>query len=326
MLMLAVAPLGAQQSLESSFRTTGSAVTAAFEAQRLILQRSSAVIFDGRREINYGIVISSDGHIITKASEVDGIEDISVTVDRTNYKDVKILAQDPTWDVALIQVNANNLTPIEFAANSQLNRGTWVVANGVTSRTRRRALAGVISANSRPIPADGGVALGVVLQIKNEQLQVEELAKGGAAEKAGIQKGDIILAVDQKEVKSTSEIAELLSKHQAGDSVEIRYLRDSKTLTCQVKLGVKSELFGEESMDRNDQMSGDFSRRRSGFPRVLQHDILGASRVTGGPLLNLQNQCVGMNIARANRAESFAIPVEELREIIDKLKDAAQKP
>ena len=63
----------------------------------------------------------------------------------------------------------------------------------------------------------------------------------------------------------------------------------------------------------------DFSRRRSGFPRIIQHDILGSSRVTGGPLLDLQGRCIGMNIARANRAESFAIPVEELREIAERL-------
>jgi serine protease Do len=52
---------------------------------------------------------------------------------------------------------------------------------------------------------------------------------------------------------------------------------------------------------------------------VIQHDILGSSRITGGPLLDLDGRCIGMNIARANRAESFAIPVEELREIAGRL-------
>jgi S1-C subfamily serine protease len=40
-------------------------------------------------------------------------------------------------------------------------------------------------------------------------------------------------------------------------------------------------------------------------------------------LLNLDGRCVGMNIARANRAESFAIPVEELKVIAGKLMKAA---
>ncbi|HEX7261604.1 MAG TPA: S1C family serine protease [Luteolibacter sp.] len=72
-------------------------------------------------------------------------------------------------------------------------------------------------------------------------------------------------------------------------------------------------------MTRNDEMSGEFSPRRSGFPRVMQHDILGSRKVTGGPLLDLDGHCLGMNIARANRAESFAIPLEDLKEIAGRL-------
>ena len=94
--------------------------------------------------------------------------------------------------------------------------------------------------------------------------------------------------------------------------------RGEEEMTFQITLSAKNEMFGD-SMSRNDMMSGDFSRRRSGFPRIIQHDILGSSRVTGGPLLDLQGHCIGMNIARANRAESFAIPVEELREIAARL-------
>jgi serine protease Do len=52
---------------------------------------------------------------------------------------------------------------------------------------------------------------------------------------------------------------------------------------------------------------------------VLQHDILGSKSVVGGPLLDLDGRCLGMNIARANRAESFAIPVEELKAIADRM-------
>ncbi len=72
-------------------------------------------------------------------------------------------------------------------------------------------------------------------------------------------------------------------------------------------------------MDRNDMMSGDFSKRRSGFPRVIQHDVLANSTIMGGPVLNLGGKCVGMNIARANRAETFAIPARELKELAGRL-------
>ena len=86
-------------------------------------------------------------------------------------------------------------------------------------------------------------------------------------------------------------------------------------LELEVELSARGEVF--EERDRNDEMSGDFSKRRSGFPRVIQHDILANSETMGGPVINLAGEVVGMNIARANRAETFAIPVEELRGLRD---------
>ena len=56
------------------------------------------------------------------------------------------------------------------------------------------------------------------------------------------------------------------------------------------------------------------------FKRILQHDIGLSERSVGGPLLDLDGRCVGMNIAYANRAETFAIPTKELREVFDKLR------
>ena len=81
-----------------------------------------------------------------------------------------------------------------------------------------------------------------------------------------------------------------------------------------------------DQMNRNDQMSGEFSPHRSGFPRVMQHDILGSRSVVGGPLLDLDGRCIGMNIARANRAESFAIPVEDLKALAERLMKQAATP
>jgi serine protease Do len=315
-------PLQGQQSLEHAYRTTGPAVVAVFEAQRAVLQKSSAVILDGRRQVNYGVVISSEGHILTKASEIEGIENIAVTVDLTNYPNAEVLATDPVWDVALLKVDASGLVPVDFADTSAIAHGTWVVANGVTSRTRRRALAGIISANSRTIPAAGGLAMGVVIRLEKGAVVIGEVVAGGGAAQAGILEGDILLSIAGRPVKGIEDIAGILQDRKAGDVVTVVCRRGKEEITAEVVLAAKGEMFAD-GMNRNDMMSGNFSRRRSGFPRVIQHDILGASSVTGGPLLDLDGRCIGMNIARANRAESFAIPVEELREIAGRLREPA---
>jgi serine protease Do len=310
--------LPGQQSLESDFRTTGPAVTAVFEPQRAILQSSSAVILDGRREIGYGVVVSADGHILTKASELEGVENLSVTVDRTNYKHVTTLATDTEWDVALLKIDATGLVPVVYAPTSDVPQGTWVVANGATSRFARRALAGIVSAKIREIPAAGGIALGVVLAPAKKSLTIQEIVDGSGAQEAGLEKGDVILSIAGEKITRIEDVSAALQDRKAGSTVEVVCRRGDKEFIAQVRLFAKGEMFAD-TMNRNDLMSGDFSKRRSGFPRVMQHDILGSSRVTGGPLIDLDGRCIGMNIARANRAESFAIPVEDLKELAARL-------
>lgn len=313
-----------QQSLEAAYRSTGSAVVAAFESQRAVLQISSAVILDGRDESGYGVVISPEGHILTKASEFLALEKPAITVDRTKYPEVEVLAIDLEWDVVLLKIKAADLVPVVYASTSDVPQGTWVVANGVTSRTKRRLLTGIVSAKTREIPAAGGPALGVVLKSGSDELVIDEVNKKSGAHEAGLQKDDVILAIGGKAVTKIGELAEALKDRRAGATVEVTLRRGEEKLTFEVRLSAKSELFTDQ-MNRNDQMSGDFSRRRSGFPRVLQHDILGNSKIVGGPLLDLDGRCLGMNIARANRAESFAIPVEDLKAIAERLMTQARK-
>ncbi len=343
--------LVAQQSLETLYRLTGEAVTSVFEPQREVIQKSSAVIYNKRDEIAYGLVISKDGYILTKASEIQpGPEKkvpipkdaaspapdaptpeaavpepitLSVRVDKQLFEEVKVIAIDPKWDVALIKVDAQDLTPAEYAPDSKLEQGSWVVVNGSTSRTKRRALAGIISANAREIPTDGVVGLGLVLEVVKEKLQVKSVNEGSGAALAGVKPNDFIVMLDGKKVTELKEIAEILKDKKVGNEVKLTVNRAGKNLDLTVELAILSTM--EKPMDRNDQMSGDFSKRRAGFPRIIQHDILANSDTMGGPVLDMKGRVVGMNIARANRCETFAIPVEELQVIAKEMMEQAGK-
>ncbi|MCP5532013.1 MAG: trypsin-like peptidase domain-containing protein [Akkermansiaceae bacterium] len=321
---LSCLPLAAQQNLPSNLRKTGAEVVSAFEPQRAAMQKCSAVLVSGRKELVYGVVVSSDGLILTKASEVQGITDLEATVDRTRYKDAKVIAIDPVWDVALVKVDAEGLEPVTYAPTSAVPQGTWVVMNGATTRRSRRVLAGIISANAREIPAEGGAALGVALS-GDKKLEIGKVQEGSGAEDAGLKKGDVIIEIAGAKVKKIEDIAEVLKDRKAGTVVKIRYERDGGEFEAEVRLAAKGELFGDEMQSRNDVMSGDFSKRRSGFPKVLQTDIICYSHSVGGPLLDLDGRCLGMNIARANRAETFVIPLEELKEIDARLRETAAK-
>lgn len=316
-------PLWAQASLPGEQRTNGHDVEAAFEPQRQVLQASSAVFYDGYKSIVYGVVMSTDGMVLTKASEIQNIENLYIRIGDQRYDNFKVLAKDGRWDLALIQVEADNLFPITLAENSDLPQGSWVISNGSTSRANRRVSIGIVSANSREIKGVAPVVMGVSLEEVEKGLMVKEVSPNTGAEKAGLTKGDIIIKFEGDNVLKRESLIDKILNKMPGDKVEIEYLRGDQVTKTEMELMGRTEAFGEAPESRNDQMSGNFSGRRSNFPRVLQTDLPLSDRTVGGPLLDINGMCVGMNIARANRAESFAIPVEELKAEYEKLRKAA---
>lgn len=313
----------AQGGLPADQRINGKRVWAAFEAHREILQRSSAVIYtDERARVKslYGTVVSEDGHILTKASEIEGKSHLSVRIGGDLYSEVDLLGVDDEWDIALLKVSSEQpLTPIVLSSDDDVRQGHWVVSNGSTTRIQRRVRLGIVSAETRKISATKShVVLGVEFEKdKESQWKVANVSEDKGAQKAGIQVGDVIISADGTELDEREDLIELLKKKRPGDKVAIELKRDEKKHRLDVELSAR-----EEKMTRNEQMSGgedQLSSRRSEFPRVIDHDTPLTKVSVGGPLLNLDGVCIGMNIARASRVSTFAIPARELREIIAKM-------
>lgn len=71
-------------------------------------------------------------------------------------------------------------------------------------------------------------------------LYVMGVTTGGAAEAAGIQRGDIILSLDGQEVKTSTELNEIRDKHSAGDVLQMVIDRNGEQLTLEITLGEDS--------------------------------------------------------------------------------------
>jgi len=100
-------PLLGQESLSGDLRMNGKKVEAAFEAQRAVLQQSSAVIYRKTKPIGYGVIMSPEGHILVKHSELFELNeekkntlktDLKIIVDTDRYSEMDILASDTEWD------------------------------------------------------------------------------------------------------------------------------------------------------------------------------------------------------------------------------------
>lgn len=69
-----------------------------------------------------------------------------------------------------------------------------------------------------------------------EGVLIPEVVEGSPASRAGLKVGDIIVGLEDKEITDVASLRYELYKHKAGETVEIKYLRDNKTNTTKVKL------------------------------------------------------------------------------------------
>ena len=71
-----------------------------------------------------------------------------------------------------------------------------------------------------------------------------------------------------------------------------------------------------------DNMSGQRSKVREGFPDVFQHDLPLEPNQIGGPVCDLQGRVLGLNIARAGRIKTYALPASLISQLVEEAKIA----
>src|SRR5690606_11807659 len=141
---------------------------------------------------------------------------------------------------------------------------------------------------------------------------VQRVLAGSAADRAGLRPGDQIVAVGNTAVASTDELISRVQSFWPGDSVDLNVVRGGVAMELAVRLGRQSDLEAVQS-GFGDFLGSELSARRSGFPRVLQHDSVVLPELCGGPIVDLSGRCVGINIARADRVASYALPAQDVR-------------
>lgn len=313
--------------LDFSLRMNGEKMLEAFDKVRANLQNASAVIYSQRMVVAYGVVVDADGYVVTKASEVVGKPELSMRIDRQKYDNIELIGVDDNADIALFKLKATQL-PLPAFNHEEPALGSWVVSNGASTRLERKAKAGIISAQARALNSGASrPALGVTFDRGTPT--IIEVAANSPAAKAGVQKGDVLLQVDDTPIKQLQDLAPILGKAEVGQKIKAQLQRGDKKIDLELSFARFSEIFpdqqGAQAPSRNDQMSGKFNQRRDRFPRVLQHDTVLHAEDVGGPLLDLDGKVVGMNIARANRSESFALPIKLVLEVFAAIKQQPDK-
>jgi serine protease Do len=111
-----------------------------------------------------GVVISPDGYIVTNNHVVDGADSIQVTLNNNKSYTASIIGRDPDTDLALIKINAKNLSAIKFGNSDDLKLGEWVLAVGNPFNLTSTVTAGIVSAKGRSLGMDGNYKLESFIQ------------------------------------------------------------------------------------------------------------------------------------------------------------------
>ncbi|MCS7085630.1 MAG: Do family serine endopeptidase [Bacteroidia bacterium] len=98
-----------------------------------------------------GVIITSEGYIVTNHHVIDGADEIEVTLyDNRNYK-AELIGSDPSTDLALLRINEKNLPYLAYGNSDEIRVGEWVLAVGNPFNLNSTVTAGIVSAKGRHI-------------------------------------------------------------------------------------------------------------------------------------------------------------------------------
>jgi serine protease Do len=104
-----------------------------------------------RREkaLGSGVIVSPEGYILTNNHVVDGATDVKVTLsDKREFK-ARIVGSDPKTDVAVLKIEASNVTPLTIGDSSKVEVGDVAIAVGDPFGVGQTVTKGIISAKGR---------------------------------------------------------------------------------------------------------------------------------------------------------------------------------
>ncbi len=280
------------------------------------------------RGLGSGVIISSDGYIITNNHVVEDAEVIKIVMSDQYEYIARLIGSDRYTDIALVKIDVTNLPIAELGSSEKAEVGEWVLAigNPFQYNLSSTVTAGIISAIGRDINviqnslgADRGYAIenfiqtdaainpgnsggplvnldgrviginsaiisrsggyqgyGFAIPIDLVKTVVEDLKKYGKfrraligvsiravttddmeafgldkpdgalvsdfsndespAIKAGIEKGDVIVAIDGKKIKRVNELQSTIAQKHPGDIVNLTVVRDGDKKNIPVKL------------------------------------------------------------------------------------------
>ncbi len=105
-----------------------------------------------------GVIVSKEGHILTNHHVIENTDEIRVQLTDGRVLPAQLIGSDPAVDLAVLRVNASNLSPLPFGDSDQVRAGQMVFAIGNPFGLQETVTRGIISAKGRAL-RDSGVEM-----------------------------------------------------------------------------------------------------------------------------------------------------------------------
>ena len=102
-----------------------------------------------QQALGSGVIVRSDGHILTNHHVVDGAEEIKVDLNTRRTYSAKLIGSDPPSDLAVLKISAGDLPVLELGNSDQVRVGDVSLAVGNPLGVGETVTAGIISAKGR---------------------------------------------------------------------------------------------------------------------------------------------------------------------------------
>jgi serine protease Do len=309
------------RALRRNHYTSGEATLTAFAPVSEATRYSVVKLNINGATVALATVVDANGLALTKASELKSGK-LTGWLATEKEVEAELIGADEEQDLALVRIHAEGLKPIRWAAG-EVAIGQWAITPGIATTPQAVGIISALPHRVRPPRA----LIGVSFDFGDTKPKIRTILSGLGAEKAGLKTGDVILAVNAMAVTNREQVVEILRELREGRNVKLRIQRLETQFTVEVRMMVPKA--GQLEFDPFSQrppgrLGGEVSKRSEGFEQAIEHDTVLQPWLCGGPLVDLDGKAIGINIARASRVSTYALPSRFVKQILDNLKTKAK--